>query len=322
MPFPLDVTDVQAARQRLQPYLAPTPLYEATSLSQAAGRPVYAKLESLQPTGSFKVRGAFHYLLTMDEAARRRGVVTASAGNHGLGVALAGQRLGARADIFLGADASPAKRAKIARLGATIHTAGRTYDDAHHAAEAFAAETGRPYVHAYADPVVVAGQGTVGLEILAQLPDVGTIIVPVGGGGLIVGIATVVKSLKPGVKLVAVQPDASPALSRSLADGVVYESFDAAPTIADGVAGGVGAATVDLARQGWLDAVVDLPEAATRQAVAWLLREEQWLVEGSAALAVAAVLEDRVPFDGPLCCVLTGANIALDWLLPILQGTP
>jgi threonine dehydratase len=316
---PIQLANIEAAEQRIRPYLAMTPLYEALSLSRA-GHPLYAKLEAMNPTGAFKVRGAFNALLALDPAQRQAGVVTASGGSHGLGVAYAARRLDIPADIYLGPDTSPAKRIKIKRLGARIHIVGCNYDDAHHAALQHSQRSGQPYIHAYDDPLVMAGQGTIGLEILSQLPDVATVIVPVGGGGLISGITIAIRTLRPTTRIVAVQPAACPALSRSLADGRVYETYPYAPTIADGLAGGVGHTAVALAQAGQIDDVLVIPEAAIQRAVAWLLREEQWLVEGAAALGVAALLENRVEGDGPVCCVLTGANITTERLTSLLHS--
>ena len=317
--IPLTLPDVYVAQARLRPYLPPTPLLEATSLTARVGQPVLAKLETVQPTGSFKVRGALQALLTLDPARRPQGVVTASAGNHGLGVAYAGRLLDTPAHIFLGDQASPAKVARIRRLGAHVHLVPGAYDAAHHAAEEYTRQTGLPYVHAYADPAIMAAQGTLGLELLAQRPDLRAVIVPVGGGGLISGMAVALKSQRPAIRLVAVQPEASPSLSRSLADGTVYEEYAAGETIADGVAGGVGHAVVALARAGWIDQVVDIPEASLRRALAWTVREEGWLVEGSAALPVAALLEGVVEVQGPVAVVLTGGNIAAELLLEVMR---
>ncbi|MCW5850525.1 MAG: threonine/serine dehydratase [Anaerolineae bacterium] len=314
----LSLPDIYVAQARLRPYLPPTPLLEATSLTAQVGHSVWAKLETVQPTGSFKVRGALNALLTLDPALLPQGVVTASAGNHGLGLAYAARQVGTMAHIFLGTQASPAKIARIHRLGATVHLVPGTYAEAHHAAEEFTQQTGLPYIHAYAGSIVMAGQGTLALELLAQRPDLSAVIVPVGGGGLIAGMAVVLKTLRPDIQLIAVQPEASPSLSRSLADGTVYEEYPAGETIADGVAGGVGHAVVAVARAGWIDQVVDLPEASLHRALAWTVRQEGWLIEGSAALPIAALLDGAVRVEGPVAVVLTGGNIAAAVVMEIL----
>ncbi len=310
--------EIVSAQKRISPYLSPTPLYEATSLSGHVGTPVFAKLECMNPTGAFKVRGAFNCLLSLRAEQKLVGVVTASGGSHGLGVAYAANRLGIQATVFVGQDTSAAKIAKIKRFTDQLHIAGERYHDAYRAAVAYAEQIGQPYIHGYADPAVIAGQGTIGLEIVDQLPTVCSVIVPVGGGGLICGMASAIKTLRPEVQIVAVQPEACPALSRSLAEGKWYETYDFKPTIADGLAGGIGRGALALAKAGWIDTIIDVPESAIHRALAWIFREEQWMIEGAAAISVAAVLEGKIRWNGPLCCVLSGANIALDRLVDVL----
>jgi threonine dehydratase len=317
---PVELADVQAAEQRIRPYLSPTPLYEATSLTEQTGRPVFAKLECMNPTGGFKVRGAFNTLLSLTPDERQSGVVAASGGSHALGVSYAAATLGISADIFLPNDwASPAKIPKTKRLNPRLHMVGQTYYEAHDAALEYAQRHGRRYIHAFADPQVIAGQGTIGLEILRQLPEVAAIVLPVGGGGLISGITVAVKSLRPEVRIVGVETAAIPALSRSLADGVWYERYPITPSLAGGLAGGIGRDALNLAESGWIDEVLAMSEPAIRKALVWIISKEQWLIEGPAALSAAAVLEGQVKGDGPVCCVLTGANIAVEKLFRILE---
>ena len=188
------------------------------------------------------MRGAIHLLASLGEDERGRGVVAASAGNHALGVAFAAARLAGSvpATLFVPRTAPRAKLDKLRRFPVEIRETGETYDDAVEAARAFERETGATFVHAYEDPRTAAGQGTVGLEILDQCPEVGTVLVPVGGGGLLAGLATAVKSRAPDVRIVAVQPEASPALRESLRLGRPLLTYPAGPTIADGLAGGIG----------------------------------------------------------------------------------
>ena len=203
---------------------------------------MWLKCECLQPTGSFKVRGALNKvgLLTLEE--RARGIVTGSAGNHGLGVAYAAQAWGSvQADVFCPVTAPRAKVAKMRRFRVGVHLEGSTYEDAHQAAEAFARKTGAIYVQAYDDLGVVAGQGTLALEIVDELPRVDVMVVPVGGGGMIAGISVVAHERAPNCRVLGVQPEASPAALLSLRDGVAYDPYDHDPTLADGLAGGFGA---------------------------------------------------------------------------------
>jgi threonine dehydratase len=318
--LPVELADVQDAEQRIRRYLSPTPLYEATSLTAFAGRSVFAKLECMNPTGGFKVRGAFNTLLSLTPEQRRAGVVAASGGSHGLGIAYAAATLGVTADIFLPNDwASPAKIPKTKRLRPRLHMVGQTYYEAHDAALDYAQRHGLRYIHAFADPEVIAGQGTIGLEIISQLPKVTTVVVPVGGGGLISGIAVAVKSLKPEVRVVGVETAAIPALSQSLADGVWHERYPIVPSLAGGLAGGIGRDALNLAESGWIDDVLAMSEPAIRKALVWIISKEQWLIEGPAALSAAAVLDGQVEGNGPVCCVLTGANIAAEKLLRVLR---
>jgi threonine dehydratase len=312
---------VEAAEKRIRPYLPPTPLYEATSLSAHVGRPVFAKLESMNPTGAFKVRGAFNFLLSLTPEQRELGVVAASGGSHGLGISHVARRLGIRADVYLPNQwASPAKVAKVKRLNERVHMVGTTYREAHAAALEHAEKTGQPYIHAFADARVMAGQGTIGLEILAQLPEVSTVIVPVGGGGLISGITVAVKSLRPDVRMVAVEAKAAEALTNSLADGIWYEKVEVEPSIAGGLAGGIGRDVLNLAEAGLINDAFALPEPAIERALVWIYHEEQWMVEGAAAISVAAVIENLIDGEGPVCCVISGANITLEALLPVFAS--
>ncbi len=211
--------DVRAAAGRLQGIVRRTPLERSDALSEISGTGVHLKLEGLQRTGSFKLRGACNFIAQLSPDERARGLVTASAGNHGLGVALAARLLGARAVVYVPQDAPEVKRRRIARHGAELRRVPGGYDEAHAAAEAFAAESGAVFVHAFSDPAVVAGQGTVGLEIFEDLPGVRTLVVPVGGGGLIGGIGIVARALGNGTRVIGVQTHETSAVHASLAAG-------------------------------------------------------------------------------------------------------
>ena len=310
----MDVTlkDVIMARAAIRPHLAATPLRHSFLLSQATGAEVYLKLECFQPTGSFKVRGALNKVSAILPEARRNGIVTASAGNHGLGTALAAARLGGvTATIFLPESAPRAKVEKFAEFPAALRFAGATYDDAHHAAERFGQESGAIYVGAFADPQIVAGQGTVALEVLDVLPSADVFLVPVGGGGLVSGIAIAAKAINPAIRIIGIQPDASPALRDSLRDGKCYEEYPAGPTICDGLAGGVGTLAYELARDGVIDEVVTVTEEQVHDAVFALLQKEQLVIEGSGAVGVAALLAGALPAlaGKKVVAVLSGGNI-------------
>jgi threonine dehydratase len=311
----LTLDDVERARAVVARHLPPTPLRPSFALRPQRG---WLKLECWQPTGSFKVRGALHNLATLDPAARAKGVVAASAGNHALGVALAVQAVGGiQATVYVPETAPAAKVDKLRTFPVEVVVSGRTYDDAHARAEEHAHRTGAFYVHAYDDPRTAAGQGTCGLEIAAELGTVGTVVVPVGGGGLISGCAVALKARVPGVRMVAVQPDASPALRDSLAAGRPLIEYDAAPTLADGLAGGIGE-LVWLHRD-LVDDVVTVSEAELEAAIADLAAKDQVIAEASGAAGVAAVAAGRVRGGGkPVAIVVTGGNLDATVLARVL----
>jgi threonine dehydratase len=307
------------ARRVIEPYVWRTPLVHSSALGHRSGAQVHLKPECWQPTGSFKVRGATFKLATLAEDQWARGLVTASAGNHGLGVAYASQRLGAPAPVIFVPENTPAP--KLNRLSAfqcEVRREGADYDTAHALAEEYAHETGALYISAYDDPVVIAGQGTVGLEIMEALPDADLLLVPVGGGGLVAGIASAAKAIRPAVKIVGLQPEASPSAYLSLRDGHPYETYPAGPTICEGLAGGFGRLPFEVAAA-LIDEVIVVSEASIRRAVAWLLSCEQLVVEGSGAIAIAPLLDGALDCAGrKVVAVLTGRNLDPQLLREIL----
>ena len=300
--------DIERAQRAIAPYLPPTPLRRAFSVP---GGQAWLKLECWQPTGSFKVRGALSVLSSLTPAERGRGVVAASAGNHALGVAFAIQVLGGGvpATVFVPATAPRAKVDKLRTFPITVVEGGATYDEAAARATEHADRTGAFSVHAYDDPRTAAGQGTVALEILEQNPRIGTIVVPVGGGGLVAGIAAAVKAQRPDVRIVAVQAEASPALRDSIAQGQPLLDYAAQPTLADGLAGGIG--LMVYAHRHLLDEVINVSEPEIEDAIVALVTHDQVVAEGSGAVGVAALRSGRLRLgDGrPAAVVVTGANI-------------
>jgi threonine dehydratase len=318
----LAVSSLLAAQKLIEPYIWHTPLLPSAGLSEQSGADVHLKLECWQRTGSFKERGALTKLGSLSVSDLARGVVTASAGNHGLGVAYACQALGLPpVTIFVPETAPNSKVTRLQAYDCQLHHAGADYDACHAIAEAYAQEQGALYLSAYDDPIVIAGQGTAGLELIQDLPDVEAILVPVGGGGLIAGLAVVAKTLNPGVHIVGVQPDASPAAFLSFRDGKAYETYDAAPTICDGLAGGFGRVPFELAGD-LIDEILVVPEADIRQAVAWLVAQEQMVVEGAGAISIAPLLNGQFAARGKkVAAVLTGRNLDPDVLRAILEET-
>ena len=309
--------DVARAATVLRPHLPPTPLRASFALREWG--PAFLKLECWQPTGSFKVRGAIHMLASLSAEDRRRGVVAASAGNHALGVAFAAQVVGGgvRATLFVPESAPRAKVGKLRAFPVDVRVQGANYDEAHALAHEHAGRTGAMYVHAFEDRRIAAGQGTVALELLEQMPDLSAVVVPVGGGGLISGIATAVKASAPAARVIAVQPEASPALRESLRLGRPLLEFPAGPTLADGLAGGIG--EIAFAHRDLIDDVLVVPEPDIENAIVALLAEDQVVAEASGAVGVAAVRAGLVSLgEGPVAIVVTGANIDVSVLERLL----
>jgi threonine dehydratase len=319
----MTIQDILQAQQRIRPYIFRTPLRPSFLLGECVQASVFLKMENWQVTGSFKPRGALNLMAMLGPEERARGVVTASAGNHALGVGYAAHLLNiSPATIFVPRTAPRTKLDKLREFPVEVRLAGDTFDDAHHAAEAYQRETGATFVNAYDDPRTVAGQGTIGLEILEDLPNVDAILVPVGGGGMIAGIAIAAKTLVPSVRVIAVQPTASPALRDSLRDGKCYEEYPAAPTICDGLAGGIGRICYEVAQK-LVDGVVLVEEDETKAAIRALVETQQIVVEGSGAVGVAALLAHRVDLSGQrVAVVLSGGNIDLSLLEEILHRHP
>lgn len=315
--------DIEAAAARLQPLIRRTPLERQATLSQLTGEEVYVKLENFQKTGSFKIRGAFNKILRLNEAERRRGVIAASAGNHAQGVAYAAQRAGLRALIVMPRGAAVSKVAATKEYGAEVVLVGDTYDDASAHAQGLAAERGLTFIHAFDDPAVIAGQGTIGLEILADLPDVDVIVVPVGGGGLISGIALAARAAAGAsgrrVRVIGVQAAGAPSMARSQAGGRPI-TLDDVHTIADGIAvKRPGGLTYSIVRQ-TVDELVTVDDEAIAAAILLFVERLKLVVEGAGAAAAAAVLSGKVRAPGQrVAVVASGGNIDVDMIARIID---
>jgi threonine dehydratase len=303
--------DVVRARQRLGAAVRRTPLEAVRWLGAERGQPTFFKLECWQTTGSFKLRGAMARLSTLSPGEAERGVLTASAGNHGLAVAHGAERLGLRATIVVPESASRAKVEAIRRYPVTLLQRGASYDAAERAARALAQQTGATFVSPYNDPEVIAGQGSVGLEILEDEPGLEAIVVPVGGGGLLAGVLVAAKALNPAVKVYGAEAEASPSMLRALQAGRIVAIAEA-PTVADGLAGNIepDSMTFPIIAE-LVDAIIPVSEAAIRQAVVRVARHEHLIIEGAAAVAVAA-LADRRLAGRRAAAVVTGRNIDLE----------
>jgi threonine dehydratase len=313
-----------AVAERVRRLTRVTPLVPAPALGRRTGADVWLKLESLQRTGSFKLRGAAARLAALAIEAQADGkpkrVVAASAGNHGLGVALAAQAYGIDATVLVSAQTPEVKRAGIAALGAKVEVAGATYDEAEAAARRRAAEADDVvFVSAFDDDHVIAGNGgLLAREILAQLPDVQAIVAPVGGGGLAGGIG--VEAVPRGIQLLGASPEVNCAMRRSLDEGRAYTTYEGGPTLAEGLEGAVSERTFRMARD-YFPEIALVSELAIRQAIVYAYRSLGVLCEASAAPALAALLEDASPIRGRRTVVLiSGGNIEPALLDQLLAG--
>ncbi len=311
--------EVLAAEPRIRPHVRETPVEASLELSRRTGADVFFKLENLQITGSFKLRGAMNKLLSLGRSERRRGVAAASSGNHGAAVCHGARILDSRAVIFVPEDTSPAKVEAIRALGGEVRVEGADCVVAEAAARFYGHQHGLTYVSPYNDPQVIAGQGTVGLEMARQLEALDTVYVALGGGGLISGIAGYLKSLAPDLEVVACSPESSSVMADSVRAGRILDQ-DSKPTLSDGTAGGVepGAITFELCRS-LVDRYLKVTEDEIRDAMRLIIGRHHLLVEGAAAVPVAALLEDRDRLAGRrVAAVLCGANVALETLRAIL----
>lgn len=304
----LGLDDVVQARALLGDVLADTPLLWSRVLSDRVGGPVHLKCENLQRAGSFKIRGAYVRIARLSEAERARGVVAASAGNHAQGVALAAGLLGGKATVYMPVGAALPKVAATREYGAEVVLEGEIVDETLAAAERHAASTGSVLIHPFDHPDIVAGQATLGMEIVEQCPDVGTIVVGIGGGGLAAGVALAAKALRPGVRVIGVQADKVAAYPASLEAGHPV-SISQAPTMADGIAvGRPGDVPFPLVRD-LVDAVVTVSEESISRALLLCLERSKQVVEPAGAVGVAALLDHPRAFDPPVVAILSGGNI-------------
>ena len=295
------LADIQEARERLRGIAEETPIYLSETFSRRVGREVRLKAENLQRTGAFKVRGAVNKLTTLSPEERAAGVVAASAGNHGQAVAWAARQLGIRATIFVPVTAPMAKIDACRNYGAVTEMAGEDFEDALDAAIAYVEETGGTFIHPYEDQLVVAGQGTIGLELLDQEPDVGTVLIPIGGGGLALGIATALRALKPEVRIVGV---------RAGVDGY---------TIADGIAVKVPSDFTMPLLEDLLDDIVAVTDEEISEAIVLLLERAKLVVEGAGAVGVAALLAGKDGGTGTAVPILSGGNIDPTMLISVMR---
>jgi len=295
------LADIEAARERIGTHSRVTPVYGSTSLSHELGRDLLLKAENLQRTGSFKIRGAVNTLASLSPEERAAGVVAASAGNHGQAVAWAARELGVHATVFMPQDAPMAKVEPTKGYGAEEVLVGAGFEEALAEAMHRVEETGATFIHAFEDERVIAGQGTIGLELDEQLPDVETVLIPVGGGGLAAGVSIALRAKRPGLRLVGVEVRRG---GYTIADGIAVKQ--------------PGELTMGILNE-TLDEIVEVTDEEISEAIALLLERTKLLVEGAGAVGVAALLTGKVDGSGPVCALLSGGNIDPTLLLSVLR---
>ena len=318
----ITLRDLYLARTRITPWVRRTPLVASPSLSAPGQTRISLKLETAQETGAFKLRGATNFIRTTGDAVRARGVVTVSTGNHGRAVAHAARSFGARAVVCMSDLVPRNKREAIDALGAEIRIVGRSQDEAEIEAQRLVAEEDLTLVHPFDDPLVIAGQGTVGIEIVEDRPDVDTVIAGLSGGGLISGIALAVKTANPCARIVGVTMDNGAAMFESVRAGRPVEVAET-PSLADSLGGGIGLDnryTFNLVRE-LVDDCILVTEPEIARAMRHLYWKDRVIAEGGGAASVAAVLADKVPdLSGNVVCVVSGGNVDMESFTRIVSG--
>lgn len=314
----ITLADVQQAQAAMNGVVHKTPLDRSSTFSNMTGNDVYLKLENLQKTGSFKIRGAYNKIYSLTAEEKSRGVIAASAGNHAQGVAYAARMAKTKATIVMPEAAPLAKITATRGYGAEVVLSGAVYDDAFNNAQELQLATGQTFIHAFDDRQVIAGQGTVGLEILKALEDVTAIVVPIGGGGLISGIALAVKESAPHVKIYGVQAQGAPAMYMSKHAHTIKTTPDAV-TMADGIAVKVpGDLTFGIIDK-YVDDIVVVDDEAIASTILMLLERAKLMVEGAGAVSLAAILNNKIPVKGKIVSVISGGNIDVNFISRIIE---
>lgn len=305
-----DYNEVKAAYERIRKYIRKTPLEQSFYLGDGK-REYFFKLESFQKAKSFKIRGALNKMMTLSPEEIEKGVATISSGNHGSSVSYAASLLGIKnAKVIVPETTPQSKVDKIRYFGSDVLLMGKNYDEAHAMGMKYINENGMTYIDAYYDdPKIYGGQGTIAIEILEQNPDIDTIVVPIGGGGLITGIAVAAKAIRPDIRIVGVQTEACPAMIKSYEDGVFYEEYPCEESLCDSLIGGIGALSYEIAKD-YVDDFIAVSEDTIAKAVNFMAREEKYIVEAGSCTTVAAVMDFRERIGGKnIALVLSGGNI-------------
>lgn len=316
----LYISDIIQAKNRIKNYIVETPLVFSDSLSEQLSSNVYFKLENFQKTGSFKARGALSKISTLINQDKSKGVITASSGNHAQAVSYASSLFDTTALVVVPENTAQAKISGIQKFGGEIIQYGATYDQAEEYAEQLAKNTGRTFIHAFDDAVTMAGQGTIGLEAMLEKPDFDVILVPVGGGGLLNGIATSAKAINPDVQVIGVQSEASPAWHESfIARKMVDVTYQA--SIADGIYGGIHEAPLKLALSR-VDSSILVSEESIAHAMKWMAINHRYMIEGSSAVTIVALLQKKVLdiANKNVLCIITGGNVDSSLFMKVMNG--
>lgn len=315
----ITLNDIKDAKKQLEKAISLTPLMKAPILSKEKNAEIYLKEDNLQITGSFKIRGAFNRVALLDEKRRKNGVVAASAGNHAQGLAFAAKYFDCEATIFMPEATPLTKVLGVKSYGANVVLVGENFDEAYANATKFAKENNKEFIHPFADNTVIAGQGTIALEILEKLEDVEEIIVPIGGGGLIAGVAIAAKSINPNIKITGVVASGAKGMKDSFLAGIPIDSASV-KTIADGIAvRDVTPKLLDLILE-YVDEVVEVSDNEIANAILFLLEKHKLMVEGAGAVSVAAIMHDKVDISNKkVCAVVSGGNIDVTMLSLIIE---
>ena len=310
---PFSITLIWEARRNLAGNIHRTPLLYSPALSSMTGAEIYLKMECWQLTGSFKVRGVLNMVSSMTKQERNKGLVTASSGNHGTALSYAASIHGnPPTRVYLPKNADPKKVEKIRGYGAEAVLFGENYTEALDEAQRYVKEVNGTYVHSHSHPLILAGQGTIGLEVMEDLPDPDTVIVPVGGGGLISGVSTAVKSVNPETRIIGVEPTAAPGAYLSFRDGRCHERIDLKPSVADGLLGTLTPLTYSVTKDR-VESIKLVEDHEVVEAMRALQSKEQLMVEGSASVGLAAILSGKIDVKGEkVVLILTGRNIDAD----------
>ncbi len=317
MSSPISLSTILKAQNNIKPIVHKTPLYHSKSLSEMFDKTIYLKLECFQPINVFKIRGAYNKIIHLSDREKKNGIITSSSGNHGIAVSYIGNLLNLNTVICVPKHANPDKISIIKKFNAEVIEFGSTYDECYEHALSIMKNKNLAFVHPFNDPLVIAGQGVIGLEILDQLDDPDCVIVPIGGGGLISGIATAIKNIKPRVSIIGVQPDGAPSMYKSILENKIIK-LNTINTIADGLCTKQpGTLTFELVKK-YVDKLLLVTDDELKQAVLTLLKEEHILTEPSGIAALASLNQIKKINGNKIVLVISGSNISIELLKNLL----